>query len=290
VAEERRRQYADGAAQLEAYWRRAAEVTSRVRVAGAELCGDETRAALGVAALSREDVPRLFGTGGFWGDFRESFAASLGVGDRVLVLHVVPGGVGAAAGFLPGDVIVALDLRQVRDGEQLAALQAGDLPDPFEVRIDRSGTERVLTVPFVAECGYELALLVSAFPNAFTDGRTIYATTGLLREVSSDDELALLVGHELAHNVLGDSFTSFKKVEQEADYLGCYFAARAGYDVSGAAAFWRRLAREYPALVSESASYSHSGTAARAAALARTVAEIEEKRRAGAPLLPNLSP
>jgi predicted Zn-dependent protease len=39
--------------------------------------------------------------------------------------------------------------------------------------------------------------------NAFADGEEISVTTGMLRFVNNDDELALVIGHELAHNVLG---------------------------------------------------------------------------------------
>lgn len=272
------------------YWRRAADVTSRVRIAGAELCGGKVRAALGIVALSNEDLPRLFGRRGFWREFRRVFEESQGITDRVRVLHVVPEGPADVAGVRSGDVVASLAGRAVRDGEHLAVLQVDSLPETFEIEIDRAGAAQTLRVTRVAECWYDMAIIVSAFPNAFADGRIIYATTGLLREVESDDELALVIGHELAHNVLGHSVTSFKRSEQEADYLGCYFAARAGYDVSLGAAYWRRMAREFPALVSENASYAHSGTATRTAALARTVEEIQEKLKAGVPLVPDGSP
>ena len=290
MAEERRRQYAEGAEQMLSYWSRAADVTSRVRIAGAELCGDKVRSALGVVAVSNEDLPRLFGQRGFWREFRGVFEQSQGITDLVRVLHVVPHGPGDVAGVRSGDVVVSLAGRAVRDGEHLAVLQGDLLHGTFEIGIDRAGAAQALQVTRVAECWYDVAIIVSAFPNAFANGRIIYATTGLLREVESDGELALVIGHELAHNVLGHSVASFKRAEQEADYLGCYFAARAGYDVSQAAAYWRRVAREFPVLVSENASYAHSGTATRAAALTRTVAEIQEKLRGGAPLVPNASP
>lgn len=290
VAEERRRQYADGAAQMLSYWKRAADVTSRIRIAGAQLCGDKVRAALGVVALSSEDLPRLFGQRGFWREFRTIFEQAYGITERVSVLHVVPQGPADLGGVRPADVIVSIGESTVRDGEHLAALQAEERLDEFELRIERLGIEQSLRLDRVAECWYDLAISAAPFPNAFADGRTIYVTTGLLRFSESDDEVAFVVGHEIAHNLLGHSVMSFKRSEQEADYLGCYLAARAGYDLSQAVPYRRRLAREFPLLISESASYAHSGTATRAAALARTVEEIQEKLKAGAPLVPNASP
>ena len=291
VAEERTRQYADASEQMIRYWSRATDVTSRVRIAGAELCGEKVRAALGIVALSSEDLPRGFGRQGFWREFTSVFARTLELGDQVRVLHVVPRGPADVAGVAVGDIVVALDGRMVRDAEHLATLQSEDLGETFELRVRRSGgVERALRVQGLPECWYGLSISVTHFPNAYADGRTMYVTTGLLRFVESDDELALVVGHELAHNLLAHATASFKRSEQEADYLGCYFAARAGYDIRGAAAYWGRLAREIPAVVSENASYAHSGTATRAAGLARTVDEIQRKLEAGAPLVPNASP
>ncbi|MGH7289402.1 MAG: M48 family metalloprotease [Myxococcota bacterium] len=290
VDAERRLQYGEASALMLEYWSRAADVTSRVRIAGAELCGDKIRAALGIVALSNEDLPRLFGQRGFWRQFRVVFEEAQGITDRVRVLHVAPRAPADAAGLRAGDIVVSLAGRPVRDAGHLAILQSEQLEATYEMEVSRAGSARTLTIDRVAECWYDLAITVAAFPNAFADGRIIYATTGLLRTVESDDELALVIGHELAHNVLGHSVKSFKRSEQEADYLGCYFAALAGYDVAQASPYWRRVAREFPVLVSENASYAHSGTATRAAALARTVEEIRDKLRVGAPLVPNASP
>jgi hypothetical protein len=294
IEEERRRQYAEGSVQMLAYWRRAADVTSALRIANAALCGENVRAALGVIAVSAGDLPWLFGRGGYWYEFRDVFEESLSIDGRARVIHVTPEGPADLAGVRAGDVIVSLGGRSVRGGEHLAAVQARERAAEFELGVDRAGTQATLRVSRLAECGYDVGLMASSFPNAFADGFTVYVSTGIVREVSDDDELAIAVGHELAHNSLGHNpdvpSIGYVGAEQEADYLGLYFAARAGYDVSRAPGYWRRLAREYPALVSDDASFTHSGTATRAAALARTVEEIIRKQRAGAPLVPDVTP
>jgi predicted Zn-dependent protease len=70
----------------------------------------------------------------------------------------------------------------------------------------------------------------------------------MLRFVQSDDELAVVVGHELGHlptsarhgligGVRGDE-------EREADVLGLLYAHRAGYDIKVGARVFERMAVE----------------------------------------------
>ena len=60
-------------------------------------------------------------------------------------------------------------------------------------------------------------------------------TTGMLRFVESDDEIALILGHEIAHHILGHPY-SRPLYEADSDYMGCYLAARGGLRVPGGAA------------------------------------------------------
>ena len=115
--------------------------------------------------------------------------------------------------------------------------------------------------------------------NAFASSKGVLITTGMIRFCETDKELALVVGHEIAHIALGhltksvvnsipgiildviililagvDTGGAFgglsklvfsKAFEQEADYAGLYILARAGYDITGAADFFRRMAVEH---------------------------------------------
>jgi membrane-associated protease RseP (regulator of RpoE activity) len=240
-------------------------------------------------ALSRSDLPAIFGRQGFWDEFNAAFAEEFRIGKGVRVLHVVPDSPASRGGLRPGDILLSLRGRAISSREQLEKAQRRKDAGAVEVLVNRDGAEIRLFLHHVRECWYGTSILVADYVNAFADGRTILVTTGMLRFSRNDDELAVVLGHELAHNVLGHSVRSYKRFEKEADYLGCYFAARAGYDVSRGVEFWRRLARESPGAISESASYAHSGTAARASALREAVEEISEKVRAKKPLVPNLT-
>lgn len=125
---------------------------------------------------------------------------------------------------------------------------------------------------------FKLSILQDEKPNAFTTmGGYIYVTTGLLDFVDSYDELAFIIGHEIAHEkklhtqrkitkiltfnkVLNIPNTNdFKKMvlnintkvsapfdqidEYEADKYGFELAKNAGYDVDKFGDFFEKLAK-----------------------------------------------
>ncbi len=76
--------------------------------------------------------------------------------------------------------------------------------------------------------------------------------------------------------------------EAEADYVGLYIMARAGYKIEGAPNVWRMMSQVYPDGIYVSS--SHPNNAARTIAMERTVVEIRIKQRQGLPLIPNIRP
>ncbi|MDB2414471.1 M48 family metallopeptidase [Rickettsiales bacterium] len=55
----------------------------------------------------------------------------------------------------------------------------------------------------VDECFYEFELLDSGTTNAYTDGKKIFITTAMMNFCKTDEELAIVLGHEYAHNIMG---------------------------------------------------------------------------------------
>lgn len=163
--------------------------------------------------------------------------------------------------------------------------------------------------------------------NAHADGDSIFVNYGLLRFIGSDDELAVVLGHEFSHNMMGhidarkqnlltggllgaaidviaasqgmstggsgselgaETALSYSiPFEKEADYVGLYVAARAGYDIRTGPAFWRRMSIESPdnIYIAE----THPTNPERFVALQKTIQEIDSKRRHGQRLLPELN-
>ena len=51
-------------------------------------------------------------------------------------------------------------------------------------------------------CGYPVQPMVSPIPNAYADGSKIYITIATLDFIKDDQEIAFLISHELAHNIV----------------------------------------------------------------------------------------
>jgi Zn-dependent protease with chaperone function len=111
--------------------------------------------------------------------------------------------------------------------------------------------------------------------------------SGLVR-VLDDARLAFVIGHEMGHGILGRGghrSRSAPEAEAQADYLGAYLAARAGYELPEGD-MWERLQRDLVTLDDRERGQSHPATYERTIALRETVAEIRAKMAAGTPLTP----
>jgi beta-barrel assembly-enhancing protease len=74
--------------------------------------------------------------------------------------------------------------------------------------------------------------------------------------------------------------------EREADYVGAYYAVRAGYDLNGVEEFWRETGLAHPDSIR--LAITHPLAPVRFVQMKKVAAEIEEKRVRGAPLVPEL--
>lgn len=237
-------------------------------------------------------------------------------GDLPGVLSAPEGSPARSAGLRQGDLILAVNGAALSVGRQgrpaqfeglaanIATLDAALSRGPAALTVRREDQELALTVRPERACGYEVQLNPSDELNARADGRRLFISTALARFAETDDELAVILGHELAHNVLrhrswsetgGEGRTVVDRDcdprlcgggdhERQADRVGLYLAARAGYRPDVAAPFWRRFGASnwrvrYPQL-------AHASAGTRAQRLEQVQAEIEARVAAGQPLLP----
>ena len=120
--------------------------------------------------------------------------------------------------------------------------------------------------------------------NAFVDGDgSIGVPLGMLRFVKSDDELAVVLGHELghlpssrAHGLLAPTWSDH---EREADIRGLTYAHRAGYDIRAGARVFERMATELAVWPGDEAASPHPSHAERMI-LAEKIAHLLEGRGA----------
>ncbi len=92
-----------------------------------------------------------------------------------------------------------------------------------------------------------LTVINSEDINAYVSDREMVIYTGMIDFAKNDDELALVLGHEMAHVTLGhlstkaNSTSDVSVMESMADKMGAYYMLAAGYDVCKARDMWKRL-------------------------------------------------
>jgi Zn-dependent protease with chaperone function len=294
---------------LRAQDQRVADVAYRIVTANAALCADQAPQAGLVLQNALEYSPRL----------RAAAKAAFHLDDRPAVEAVAAQSPAALAGVRPDDVLLAIDDRPLAPS---AASTEPERPDthpasyaPIEAAqasltealkaggatITLRRGDATLRLAIVGEpgCAYDAQVLPGPRLGASADGRHVFISAALVDYARSDDMLALVLGHEFAHDVLrhrrrldqvgqhalgdlGSTPASLRLAEKEADYVGLYLTARAGYDISLAPAFWRR----FPDAAGD-LGWSHPGAAERAASLTATRDEILGKLKSGQPLVPN---
>ena len=194
--------------------------------------------------------------------------------------------------------------------------------DSLKVVYKRQGEERVATFYPDLICNYPILLVQNDSVNAFANGSQIGITTGMIRFAEEDEQLGLVIAHELGHNIM-DHISKLRtnsllgtivdlaaayygvnpqgvfgqagarmysqEFEAEADYVGIYYMERAGYSIDNVADFWRDMAVEHPGSINQSHTSTHPATPERFLEINAAIEEIKEKKRLNQQLIPNVS-
>lgn len=177
-------------------------VTDRLLKSGVALCGSKVENSLGFAAWNRTSfAPEWRATA--------TSAYNLATDDRLTVTWVTQHGPADRAGILRGDVIMAIEGVATRVGKKATVINMAALGKrlkkgrgPFVLTIRRDGRIENIRVAAEQICASPAVIRQSEAVNAFADGNRVYVTQGMMRFTQSDEELALIVGHEIGHNVM----------------------------------------------------------------------------------------
>ncbi|PAV92473.1 hypothetical protein WR25_18309 [Diploscapter pachys] len=233
---------------------------------------------------------------------RDQARASFGFETPIAVEAVVPGSAAAKAGVRAGDSIVSVDGRPIGSGapgkdassaardaavEQIAGLTADR---PLAVELMREGRTRTVTIPASPGCRSAFEVLLGPGMTASADGRIVQIGVRFF-ERYTDDEVAVVVAHELSHNILrhaarleaagvkrgllsevGRNGRLFRLTEDQADLLGAYLLRNAGYDSQIAVRFWREHGGDVDGGLFRSR--THPSSSARAKALETAIATM----------------
>lgn len=228
----------------------------------------------------------------------------LELGSNPAVMAVVEGSPAAAAGLRAGDQLLFVNGRDLGAGDipantaptrafversrQILAEEMGK--GPATLRISRAGM--VLDLRFTADMGCPalVELVPGVDANAWADGARIVVSDSLVALCATDDDLALVIGHEIAHNLLGHgrkpspgeaagllslvpaggSMESGQS-EEEADRLAVRLAGTADYDLGRAEAFLAGLLKVEGG---DSRAATHPKKARRLASLRSAIADL----------------
>ena len=224
------------------------------------------------AALCRDQQPGtglvLHASDQYAAEDAEAARAVFGFPTPVAVEWVVPGSPAARAGVVQNDGVAAIagtpltapsakrNTSATRDAA-LARLAALPVGAPMALTLtDPRGTRRV-SIPPTPACRSEFEVVAGPKLGASSDGHVVQVGARLM-ETYGDDDVAVVVAHELAHTILrhrarleaagvkwgllgefGRNARLFRDTETEADVLGAFLLRNAGWDPQNAIRFWQ---------------------------------------------------
>lgn len=177
------------------------------------------------------------------------------------------------------------------------------------LQLDRVARQLLQAIPNAPQVNFILAAGENSI-NAGTTSGKIIVTEGMMHFVNSDEELAMILGHELAHltqghvqrgemntvllglgsalagvfvpggsqatNLVGQLFLNHfnQDQEREADRVGLQYVYAAGYDPNRAVRVMDRMVQEVPQTATAGFFSSHPGSIERAQALHQLAAQF----------------
>lgn len=284
--------------------RRVATAGHRLAVGAADLCAErESHYGFFIHDLSQYGAAH-----------RPAAIRAFGLDRGPAVLALAADGPAERAGLAPDDAILAVDGAPLPAAalapdaafagveRMIGAIEQAFGDGAAEIEVLRGGERHSIRVAAETGCVTRFQLIPSAELNARADGRYVQLSTAIGGYVADEAELAAVVAHELAHNILqhrrrldaagvargllrnfGGHARLFRQTEDEADRLSIHLLDRAGYDPRAAIRFWRRFG---PRGLGLFGSPRHHGWRDRIASFEEEIAALAAARAAGERTLP----
>lgn len=259
---------------------RVATVMYRLTIANRRFCRDVLAPQPGFALHSLEQ----YGPAD-----RAEAARSFRLGSHVGVMAVVANSPAARAGLRADDQLISVNGRELTPYDTESAVPTNAAVETahrsLSAEMEKGEVTLLVTradgdhsVRFTAEqgCPSSIELEPDNVVNASADGLRVMISAGLLERCATDDELAFVIAHELAHNLLHHAArlaregishngllpasqpgtAAMRETEEEADHLGVSLSIAAAYDLRGAVSFlnglqmgdsWARSSSTHPA-------------------------------------------
>lgn len=296
---------AESLAAMRALDQRVAAVGHRLAVANLNWCAEQTW----LPGFVLHDLSQ------YGADYRPAAIEAFGLDAGPGVLALVPGGPAERAGLRTNDILLAFDGQPVPQGVParngsfaqmeriLAALDAAFADGRASLAVRRGAERLSIRVEAVRGCATRFQLIPGGRMNAQADGIYVQVTTALAQYATDEGELAAVLAHEFAHNVLGHrvrlnqagvqrgllanfgmNARRIRETEVEADRLSVWLMARAGYDPEAASRFWGRFGRRGLNFLG---SPTHPNWRLRVQSFEAEIAKLRAAQTAHQPLVPD---
>ena len=136
------------------------------------------------------------------------FPTELNIDDQISIIHIANNSSAEKAGLKVGDKIVTIDNYEFPKGKKavqkvLKYFEKKESNKTQEIQIQRNGEIKSLSFEKDKICDYPIILTQDNIVNAFADGERILMTQGIVNYSKDENEIALIIAHELAHNDRG---------------------------------------------------------------------------------------
>jgi len=203
---------------------------------------------------------------------------------KILVYGVVKGSQAEKAGLQEKDIIVSINNKRISKRNFDNIIKSFSETKQYRFVLNRDGQRKDISIiPESVYFNVPFVVSESAEVNTFASPLGITVTYGMLNFIDNDDELGVVMAHELAHLIRshllkGSSVGLFSKIlaiaiggveipqsgdlgniaertssnlysdkmEKEADFIGVLYAEKAGFDVESGMSVWERFAIEMP--------------------------------------------
>jgi hypothetical protein len=284
-------------------------------IKNAVLCRTQARPLLGFTAKNQYSYPH---------ELTAAARQNLGLDERLQVMQILDGSGAIRAGLKRGDILQTIQDLAIPTGPQAepetARMLSPILKNLSEINITviRQNQPITVNVPLTLACAFAIDVGNAQHVNAYADGRRILLTRGVLDSFAADEDVAVIIAREIAHNVLQhakqqqqmatlsmviDNLLLFKpdqiaanssngikitpeKMDQEADRLALFILARAGYDIATFTRVMQKLAQTPNSSQALTYLTLHPWTEGRQSVIQATIKEIRQKQSTKKALVP----
>jgi beta-barrel assembly-enhancing protease len=177
-------------------------IATKIRISNADLCSDFSSPYYGFDVWTIQDYKNANQIE------RRVLNSSYQLRENLKVMHVAEGSPAENAGLKFGDEIDEIDGQKISTGyrteirkgfNELVEKSKGK---PIALKVWRDQAFIDLTLSPIKACRSSAFVDFGNEINAFADGQNIYIARGMLNFVNDDLELATVISHEIAHNVM----------------------------------------------------------------------------------------